>query len=245
MLKNIPLTDILFIDIETVATASDYYALNDRLKSLWKKKMRRFIEILPEAAQEQEAAEQFERRAAIFAEFGRIVCISCGVIREEDGRYFFRTKSFYGHQEAELLKGFADTLQRFFKNSSRYICGHNIKEFDIPFMCRRYLVQGLELPKPLQLYGKKPWELNFLLDTLHYWKFGDYKSYTSLDLLAYSLGVESPKDELDGSQVTRVYYQQNKLSDIVKYCEKDIFVTAKVFLKLALHQIEIIPEHAG
>ncbi len=244
MLSNIPLSNILFIDIETIGCASDYFGLNDRLKALWKKKMRRFIEIHPEELHEQEAAEQYEKRAAIFAEFGRVVCISCGVIVANEGEYTFRVKSCYGHDEAQLLQCFSHILSRFYKHGQRYLCGHNIKEFDIPYLCRRYLVNKIELPPQLRLYGKKPWETSHLLDTLHYWKFGDYKAYTSLDLLAQSLGVESPKDELDGSQVSKVYWKEDGLEDIVKYCEKDIFVTAKVFLRLALHDIELTPNHA-
>ena len=240
MLNKIPLSNILFIDIETIACTSDYFGLNDRLKGLWKKKMRRFIEIHPEALHEQEASEQYDRRAAIFAEFGRVVCISCGVIRKEGDKHIFRTKSCYGHDEADVLQGFSRILEKYYRHDQlRYICGHNIKEFDIPYLCRRYLVNQIALPAALQLYGKKPWEVNHLLDTLHYWKFGDYKAYTSLDLLAHSLGVESPKDELDGSQVTHVYWHQDGLKDIVTYCEKDIFVTAKVFLKLALHKLDL------
>lgn len=245
MLDKLPLKNILFVDIETIAIAADYYQLNERMQYLWSKKMKRYTETLHPEEVEPRAAELYEQKAAIYAEFGRVVCISCGIIVEEEGKYMFRTKSCSGHDEPELLKRFADILTSFFKYDNHYICGHNIKEFDIPYLCRRFIANGIPLPKPLQLYGKKPWEIKHLIDTMAYWKFGDYKSYTSLDLLAETLGVHSPKDELDGSQVTHAYWKEDRLNDIVKYCEKDIFATANVFLKLALHDsIEIIPINA-
>ena len=144
----------------------------------------------------------------------------------------FRVKSFFGKDETELLIQFVDLLETSFEKKSTLLCGHNIKEFDVPYIARRLLINNLQLPKSLNLMGKKPWEVPHL-DTLELWKFGDYKHFTSLKLLTEVLGIPSPKDDIDGSQVRDVYYEENNLNRIKSYCEKDVVAVAQVLLKLS------------
>jgi uncharacterized protein YprB with RNaseH-like and TPR domain len=111
-----------------------------------------------------------------------------------------------------------------------YLCAHNGKEFDYPYLIRRILINGLEVPSILNLSGKKPWEVNHI-DTMELWKFGDYKHYTSLELLATVFGISSPKDDINGSDVGRVYWQENDLQRIVKYCQKDVVTIVNLLLR--------------
>ncbi|MBS3738439.1 3'-5' exonuclease [Mesohalobacter halotolerans] len=231
MLGQLQLNQVLFLDIETVPEHKNFEDLSPTKQKLWEEKSaykRRY-----EAIENEEiSASEYYKNAGIWAEFGKIICISAGFINTENKQIEFRIKSFYGHEEKEILEDFSSLLYTHYNTSKRLLCGHNIKEFDIPYIARRLLIQGKPLPKILNLMGKKPWEVPHL-DTLELWKFGDYKHFTSLKLLTEILGIESPKDDIDGSQVRSVYYEENNLERIVKYCEKDVIAVAQVVLKLA------------
>ena len=227
MLENIRIEDILFLDIETVPAARSYDSLDPHMQALWDKKSKLF------RAPEQGAGEVYDR-AGIYAEFGRIICISVGLIKEKDP-CSLRLKSFFGDDERSLLNDFSGMLSRFSKtHREANLCAHNGKEFDFPFIARRMVINGLVIPAILDNSGRKPWEVR-LLDTMDMWKFGDYKNYTSLELLTAILGIPTPKDDIDGSMVAGVYYGENDPSRIVRYCEKDVTAIAQVLLRL-MHQ---------
>jgi hypothetical protein len=223
MLDNIKVEDVLFLDIETVPGSPSYEILDPVFQTLWEKKSRQF------RTQEQTATEVYER-AGIYSEFGKIICISVGVIKDKNP-YGFRLKSFYGDDEKVLLTEFSDMLYKFCRtNREALLCAHNGKEFDYPYIARRMIINGLIIPEILDNAGKKPWEIK-LLDTMDLWKFGDYKNYTSLDLLTSILGIPSPKDDIDGSMVASIYYGDKDLKRIVNYCEKDVLAIGQVLLK--------------
>ncbi len=221
MLKKILSHKVLFLDIETVPEVSNWQELPEEWKNLWAKKVEKQLS-------ENETPEEFyDKRAGILAEFGKIICISCGIITDENK---VRLKSFYGDNESEILNEFKKMLSDKYFASNLILCAHNGKEFDFPFMARRMIINGIELPDSLNLQGKKPWEI-LHLDTMELWKFGDYKHYTSLNLLAAVLGIPTPKDDIDGSQVASVYYDDHDLERIKTYCEKDVLTVAQIFRK--------------
>ncbi len=223
MLQNINLHNILFLDIETVPETADYTNLSKIKKELFTKKteyQRKAEDISP---------KDFYDRAGIWAEFGIIICISVAFFTEDNKRQKLRVTSFYG-DETELLTNFKNLLDTHFNKPKHLLCAHNGKEFDFPYIARRMIIRGIELPDKLNLFGKKPWEVSHL-DTLDLWKFGDYKHYTSLQLLTTILDIPSPKDDIDGSQVAEVYYKEKNLKRIVKYCEKDTLAVAQVLLR--------------
>ena len=222
MLANIPLRSILFIDIETVPQQEFWIDVDEKTQSLYDKKT------IFQRKAEQSSEEFYYERAGILAEFGKIVCISCGIVSDL-GK--IKITSFASSNEYKLLTDFNELLRSEYFNGNVIFCAHNGKEFDFPYIARRMIINQIELPNPLKLFGKKPWEI-LHLDTLELWKFGDYKNFTSLDLLAHILGIESPKNDIDGSQVAYVYYKEKKLERIKKYCEKDVETLIKVFLKL-------------
>jgi predicted PolB exonuclease-like 3'-5' exonuclease len=174
--------------------------------------------------------KDFYERAGIWAEFGKIVCISVGYFHFNKDIRQMRIKSFIG-EEKQLLKDFCNLLNNHFDAPHFLLCGHNAKEFDFPYISRRLIINGLPLPNKFNLFGKKPWEISHI-DTLELWKFGDYKHYTSLKLMAHVLGIPSPKDDIDGSQVAHVFYKENDIDRILIYCQKDVVTTAQVFLRL-------------
>lgn len=227
---RIDVTNVLFLDIETVCGVKTFEELNPTMQILWAHKASKIErrEVEPE-----EISALYKDRAAIYAEFGKIVCISVGIVhRDKEGKLFVRLKSFASDDEKELLEDFADLMNQYYTNPAKqYICGHNVKEFDVPYMCRRMVVNQVWLPNMMQLFGKKPWELSHLLDTMNMWKFGDYKNYTSLKLLAGVLGFPSPKDDIDGSEVGRVYWDEDDLERIAVYCEKDVLATIQLLLR--------------
>lgn len=222
--NTIPIENVLFLDIETVPCHAGFSQLDDDMQMLWDKKSKSF-------RGEDESAEDVYQRAGIYTEFGRVVCISVGFIRVENGVKKFYSKSFADDDERTLLEGFCALVNHSYSAFDKYICGHNVKEFDMPFIARRIIINDLPLPSVLNIAGKKPWEVNFL-DTMELWKFGDYKSFTSLNLLTHVFGIPTPKDDIDGSQVAQVYYEDHDLKRISIYCEKDILATAQVFLKM-------------
>lgn len=223
MLHKIILEDILFLDIETVPLFENYQELSPAEQELWedKTKYQRKDDFTPEA---------FYDRAGIWAEFGKIVCISAGFFSFRNGQRTFRVTSFFG-EEGQILKDFASLLEQYFSQANKLLCAHNGKEFDFPYIARRMIINGLRLPVKLQMFGKKPWEIPHL-DTLDLWKFGDYKNFTSLKLLAHTLGIPSPKDDIDGSQVRDVYYKDKDIDRIATYCEKDTVTVAQILLRL-------------
>jgi len=218
------LSDILFLDIETVPQKEHWEKLSSKEKELFSQKTQY-------QRKDEITAEDFYERAGIWAEFGKIICISVGFFTglEEDKK--FRVKSFFGDDEHKILSEFKELLASHFSKNQHVLCAHNGKEFDFPFIARRMIIHQIVLPKKLNLFGKKPWEVPHL-DTLELWKFGDYKHYTSLKLLTHVLGVPSPKDDIDGSEVAKVYYQENNIKRIVTYCEKDTIAVAQILLKM-------------
>jgi len=231
MIDSLPSEDILFIDIETVPQRPDFSELSAQFQQLWDKKSVYFRK------EDQPASEVYER-AGIYAEFGKIICISAGLIIQKNGERFYRVKSFHDHDEKKLLLSFNDMLDKFTSNPAKKLCAHNGQEFDYPYIARRTLINGLPLPKILNIAAAKPWEIKErLLDTLQMWKFGDYKSYTSLDLLCAVFNIPTPKDDIDGSEVARVYYQEGDLDRIIRYCEKDTLALANLMLRYKGEQI--------
>ena len=225
MNKQLQFEKILFLDIETVPQAYQFEQLYDKSRALFEAKNR--FQISPEKSIEQ----IFDERGGILAEFGKIVCISVGMLHEGSQGKSIRLKSFYHDDEETLLKQFKRLLEDHYNTPYHVLCGHNSKEFDIPYICRRMLINGLALPNILQISGKKPWEINHI-DTMELWKFGDYKSYTSLSLLCHVMGIPTPKDDISGADVARVYYEENDLQRIMVYCEKDVVALIQLYLRL-------------
>jgi len=216
--------NILFLDIETVSQVADFGELSDRFRPLWEKKSAAL-------KKDENPSVLYPEKAAIFAEFGKIVCIGSGYFADEEGKAVFRTHAIYGHDEAALLAEFIAMLEKL--QAGRWsLCAHNGKEFDFPYLCRRLLINGFALPEALQIMGKKPWETKHLLDTMEMWKFGDNKAYTSLDLMAACLGVPGSKDDINGAQVGKVYHESGDLERIARYCRKDVATMAMVYLRL-------------
>lgn len=223
MIDKIVLPNILFLDIETVPQSEFFNDLPEDAQQLFadKTQYQRKDDLTP---------EEFYERAGIWAEFGKIICISVGYFTIKNAERQFRTKSIIG-EEKQLLEEFNDLVKTHFSNPAFVFCGHNIKEFDIPYMCRRMLINGINIPEKLQLFGRKPWEIPHL-DTLELWKFGDYKHYTSLKLLTHVLNIPSPKEDIDGSEVRNVYYNEKNIDRIAKYCERDVVAVAQIFLRM-------------
>jgi hypothetical protein len=238
MINHIDATKVLFLDIETVSGAKTYEELDEGMQQLWQHKARSVLKRWNgEEITDEEHAQSYLDAAGIFAEFGKIVCISVGVVyRDKESKQLsLRLKSYAGKDEKKLLADFNELLKQYYDDPNRYfICGHNIKEFDVPYMCRRMIVNSLPFPRMLDIAGKKPWETKHLLDTLELWKFGDRKNYTSLKLLAGVLGFPSPKDDIDGSMVGRVYWEEEDVERIAHYCEKDVLATTQLFLRYQL-----------
>jgi uncharacterized protein YprB with RNaseH-like and TPR domain len=216
---------ILFLDIETVSQYETYNHLPDDWKALWDLK----ASIL-NRNKEQETAESVYERAGIYAEFGKIICISCGYLQGQGDERKLVIKSFADEDEKKLLRAFAEMLKNWSGDAEKYLCAHNGKEFDYPYICRRMIINGVGIPEILKIAGRKPWEVRHL-DTMEFWKFGDYKNYTSLKLLARVLDIPSPKDDIDGAMVNDVYWNEKNLERIVHYCQKDVVTLAQVLLR--------------
>ncbi|HOZ30481.1 MAG TPA: 3'-5' exonuclease [Bacteroidales bacterium] len=219
MIDNLKLNEILFLDIETVPICSSMEEMPESFQNHWEKKSAYF-------RTENESAADVFQKAGIYSEFGRIVCISVGYINND----FFRVKSFADDNEKKLLTDFSAMIYAWDKTGSKSLCGHNLKEFDVPYIARRMLVNGMSLPPAFNIAGKKPWEVKHL-DTLELWKFGDYKHFTSLALLADLFEIPTPKDDIDGSQVYEVYYKEKDIERILRYCEKDVLCVANLLLR--------------
>lgn len=220
------LQNILFLDIETVPQYPGYDRLPAEWKQLWDTKSNSLIRY-----HEGESNESLYPRAGIYAEFGKIICISCGIILGTGEQKRLTLKSFAGDDEKKLLQEFSDMLNKWSTGEPKFLCAHNGKEFDFPYLCRRMIINGMDIPSLLNISGKKPWEVTHL-DTLELWKFGDFKSFTSLALLAHTLGIPTPKDDIDGSMVWRVYWEDGNLQRIVTYCQKDVVTVAQIYLRM-------------
>lgn len=217
MLDHINIEDILFLDIETAPLTYCYGELEESKRQLWDLKFKNTS---------TETGENHYKKAGVFAEFAKIICISVGILKNKN----FRIKSFYGDEEKKILLDFSELLNVYYYKKEHLLCAHNGKEFDFPFIARRMLINGLKLPQLLNIAGKKPWEISHL-DTMELWKFGDYKNYTSLNLLASIFNISTPKDDIDGSEVARVYWEEKNLERIVTYCQKDVLTVAQLLLR--------------
>lgn len=217
------LSDILFLDIETASVESDFYALPERIQGEWIKKEK----LIRKPEGEHEVGSLFFEKAGIYAEFGKVICVGVGYFKfnKESETLQFRTKTYAAEAEYDTLLGFSELLHK----KPWFLCAHNGKEFDYPYLARRILINRIPLPEPLQMAGKKPWEIRHL-DTLELWKFGDYKHYTRLELLAAVFDIPTSKEGIDGSQVNDAYYNQNDLQSIREYCLRDVLVTAQIYL---------------
>jgi DNA polymerase elongation subunit (family B) len=225
MLVKLQLEHVLFVDIETVPLFENLTSAPENMQKLWIKKA-------GQIGKEGETADDLYKRAGIYAEFGKIVCISAGKIFRKGKERAFRVKSYAGDDELSILKDFSEMLTGFMANPVHKLCAHNGQEFDFPFIARRMLINGLPLPPVLDIAGSKPWEIrDLMLDTLQLWKFGDYKHYSSLELLCTIFNIPTPKDDIDGSQVAQVYYQSYDIHRIARYCEKDTFAIAQLLLR--------------
>ena len=218
--------NILFLDIETVPQHPSFDLVPNDWKDLWTKKAEALLR-----NRELETVESIYSRAGIYAEFGKIICISCGVIMGSGDNKRIIIKSFYGEEEKVILQDFAEMLRKWAVDSNKFLCAHNGKEFDFPYCCRRMIINGIPIPSILNTAGKKPWEVTHI-DTMELWKFGDFKSYTSLNLLAHALGIPTPKDDIDGSMVGDVYWKEKNLERIATYCQKDVVTAAQVYLRI-------------
>lgn len=224
-MQNITLESLVLIDIETVPGFADYHELDDTWQALWADKVNR---TLPENTTPE---LYYPERAGIMAEFAKVVCISLGYFRTDCNEMQLRIKSIYGDSEQDVLHRLIETLNQIdSRNPNWGFAGHNIKEFDIPFLCRRLLVNNMPIPRYMNFQNMKPWE-TMMVDTLQQWRFGDYKNYISLKLLAASLGIPSPKDDIDGSQVGDVYWKEKDLARIATYCQKDVATVANIILR--------------
>lgn len=210
---------ILFLDIETVPLVYKYEDLHDSTRELWNKKWQYNKEVPP---------EQQYSKSGIYAEFAKVVCIGLGFYNQKK----FRVKTIASADEKKMLEEFSILLKEHFNTDKHLLCAHNGKEFDFPFLCRRFLINNLPLPKALQLQGLKPWNVNHI-DTMDLWKFGDVKNFSSLNLLAHVFGLPSPKDDMDGSMVGKTFYEDNDLPKIEKYCMKDVITLARVYNRFA------------
>lgn len=233
MVDKIHLEHILFLDIETVPEVENFNLLDEEKKYLFESKTQYM-------RKEEDAPEAFYDKAGIWAEFGKIICISVGYFTFKGDIRNFRVTSFSG-EEKQLLKDFSNVINQYFHQPQFVLCGHNAKEFDFPFIARRMLIHQLPLPEKLNLFGKKPWEVPHL-DTMELWKFGDYKHYTSMRLLTNVLQIPSPKDDIDGSEVAYVYYVEKDVDRIIKYCEKDVIAVAQVVLRLRREELLVEDE---
>ncbi len=223
MINTVDLQNILFLDIETIPQHEHWNNLAEETQELYTLKTQY-------QRKEEFTAEEFYHKAGIWAEFGKIICISVGYFVIREGAYELRITSFANDDEEKILLDFKTLLDTHFNLKKHILCAHNGKEFDFPYIARRMIVNKIQLPEKLNLFGKKPWEIPHI-DTMELWKFGDYKHYTSLKLLTHILGVPSPKQDINGSEVANVYYKEQNLPRITNYCEQDTIAIAQLLLR--------------
>ncbi len=231
-----PITNYLFLDIETVSSSKTFSDLSNSMQQFWAKKAQTLSKY--EDSHHSDYNEiMYSSKAGIFAEFSKIVCISIGAFFRKDGELHFKVKSFKNNDEADLIAEFFQLMEEKYSDNEVILCGHNIREFDIPFICRRALVNRKRIPELFNFMGKKPWEITKVIDTMEIWKFGDYKNFTSLDLMAHLLQIPSPKNDLSGEKVGQAYWEENRLEDIVKYCEKDVITVGRLIQRILDEEI--------
>lgn len=224
MLDQLELTNILVLDIETVPQYAHFGDMPVQWQHLWYKKAQ-FLSKKDDAGH-----VELYPRAGIYAEFGKVICISVGYFNRSGNQWQFRVKAFYGDNEKLVLEEFSQLLERHFNDQEHLLCAHNGKEFDFPYLCRRMMINNLTIPQNLNVAGKKPWEVKHI-DTMELWKFGDFKNFTSLELLAASFDIPTPKDDIDGSMVWKVYWEEKNLERIATYCKKDVVTVAQLLLR--------------
>lgn len=239
MISELSPEQILFLDIETVSQHRTHDELSPEAQQLWAQKIR-FV-----AEKNDKLPSELYEQAGIYAEFGKVICISLGYYRCIQNEHHLVLRSFFGHNEKEILSGFAFWLHAHYRKPFEVLCAHNGKEFDFPFLCRRLLANGIALPQMLRIQGKKPWEVPHL-DTMELWKFGDYKHFTSITLLAYTLGINNPKDDITGADVHRVYYKERDIIRIERYCRKDVVALAQILFRFQGKEwfLDLIPRAA-
>jgi predicted PolB exonuclease-like 3'-5' exonuclease len=225
------LKNILFFDIETATIAREYGDMPKSLREHWTRKSNYLASFQEYPLSEEEVSSLYDEKAAIFAEYARVICISAGFLSQNEEGLSMRIKTLHEDEEHDLLKSFAELLHNhFYDKYNHYLCGHNIRSFDVPFLARRFLIHRMGLPNLLDVAGTRPWQTPHLLDTMELWKFGDFKHFVPLDLLCHVLGVESPKSNMSGQYVNTAYWE-GRLSDIVSYCEQDLIATSRVYLR--------------
>jgi DNA polymerase elongation subunit (family B) len=224
MLTDINPENLFIFDIETVPDKAHYGELSEQLQKLWEHKAGRFKK------ENEDVNEFYFNRAGIYAEFGKVICVCCGYFLNKGTGYQLKIKTFKNHDEKALLIEFSELLNKLIQHKIYHLCGHNVREFDVPWLCRRMLIQNIPLPFILDLYGKKPWEVSHI-DTLDLWKFGDNKHYTSLNLLAHILNIPTPKENMDGSMVGEIYWKENDIDRIATYCGKDVVAVAQLIMR--------------
>jgi len=227
---GVELDKILFVDIETVGAEKDWDTLVKNKPDLayqFETYLDWFQKRFPEDA-DKDVSEIFVNRSALVPEFGKIVCISFGSVNE-DGTH--KLGSFYGHDEYDILRKTQKVLVGANKRNM-YLCGHNVKGFDIPYMAKRMIINGIMPPALLPGHDVKPWEKR-AIDTKELWQYGNYGQLASLELMCLMLGVDNPKtSEVTGNKVHNAFWIDNNIDGIVKYCEKDVDVLIDVMEKL-------------
>jgi 3'-5' exonuclease len=236
MLDKVNIENIFFIDTETVPQYPDFLEMPEDFAKLWIDKAEKLKSTEPDETPEM----LYNTRAGIYSEFGKIVCISVGYFRKETNGLKFRVKSYYDEEEKKVLLQFSKMIHSHFKPTTHFLCAHNGREFDFPFIARRMLVNNMELPAIFDLYGKKPWEIEYFLDTMQLWRFGDIKNYTSLKLMCYILNIPTPKTDIEGKDVANVFWKEHNLKRIADYCEKDVLAIARLVMRYK--GMEIIPD---
>jgi len=227
------LTGMLFFDLETASEHKNLEELREakpKMADLWAKRSDYLRSRWPEDNADKTDAELYDDKAALVPEFNRIVCVSFGRLTWEGLAPSMVIKSYYGSDEISILDGIENVASKFTKYK---MTGHNIKRFDIPVMCKRLLINGYKLPPYLQVHNKKPWEMPFV-DTSDAWSFGAWQEgFASLELIMTSLGLDSPKDDIRGEEVSGVFWENQEYTRIAKYCEKDVYSLAQALLKMS------------
>lgn len=221
----------LFIDIETVAQKSNFGKLSPSFQNLWTHKANQ-LNYVQEANVPYSVEDAYVKNAAFYPEFGRIVCISIGMFIQRNTEVEFVSKSFYADNERGLIKDFLNCYQKYFNHSDRYkLCGHNVIEFIIPFIGRRSLIHGLKLPSKFNLMDRKPWQLDYVRDTLSMWKFGAFKNAVSLETLCTVFDIDT-QDIFPGEDVHRRYWEEQAYDEIMQRSKMQIRAVACLYSHL-------------
>tara|TARA_B100000963_G_scaffold334854_1_gene328423 strand:- start:3596 stop:4315 length:720 start_codon:yes stop_codon:yes gene_type:complete len=230
------ITKMIFFDVETATTFKDHSELSDRMKKLWSKRCE-WLRSNYEDNEGKTDSELYSYKGALHPEFNKVLCVSFGRVEiDSTGEVTSNVHTCSGHDEKEVLHNTLKVFEKFHASGFKFV-GHNIKGFDIPVILKRSVINGLSIPSFLHLHNLKPWEMPFI-DTSDVWNFGAWGgTRVSLDLMSASLNVPTPKDNMDGSMVSDAYWLEDRLEDIVKYCEKDVIATANVVLKLGNYNI--------